>query len=399
VAKTGNAEVKHLLLILVIALILRVAYVLTLEDKFFFPDSERYDRIASDLVLGKGFSSTFTAPLYPVLLSWLYTFFGHSFLTVRIVHSIIGTASVLIIYLLAKEMFSEKAGLIAALLGSIYPFFVFFTGLVLTETLFTFLFLCFVLFLKRMAANAGWRYAIYAGIFSGLSILVKPVMAYFVPFALVVVMAVYRGKKLVLCSLAVLPITLFVIAPWALDNYRRTGKVIFLATGGGLTLYESNNPHATGGPGVERIVWTEEMKEMDAFELDRHFKKEALRFIKDNPHRFVELAVIKVRRFWSFTPNAGGYQSWKYKVISIVSYGPILILAMWQIVVTRRRWKELIFLYLPVIFFTLLHTVILGSLRYRLPIMPYVIMFAAGVRSQHVCHSRPFCHFRANGNP
>ncbi len=389
-------NLKTLFLIIVICLAIRVCYVITLEDRFYFPDSVRYDRIASELIQGEGFSSSFTAPLYPVFLSWVYTLFGHSLLTVRIIHSIIGTASVLIMYLLGREMFSEKAGLTAALLGSVYPFFIFFTGLVLTETLFIFLLLCLVLFFRKITVQilpgsagttpitnknlrAGLGYAICTGILAGVSILIKPAMLYFLLFFFTLILVIYRGrrKRISLHALLICLIAGFVISPWAYDNYKRTGKFIFLTTGGGYTLYESNNPRATGGPAGERIVWSEEMKKMDKVELDKHFKREAVLFIKNNPRRFLELAVIKIRRFWSFTPNAGGYQNRKYKTISTLSYGPIVLLALWQVAATRKRWRELAFLYLPILFFTLLHTVILGSLRYRIPVMPYVIIFAA----------------------
>lgn len=383
---------RYLILIVVICLVIRIGYVLTLEDRLFFPDSAKYHGVASELLLGRGFSSVHPAPLYPIFLSWVYALFGHSFLAVRIIHSIIGTASIFIIYLIAREVFSEKVGLIAGFLGAIYPFFVFFTGLILTETLFVFLFLCLVFFLRKMTVQilsrstgtsptTNWKlsYATYTGVLAGLSILIKPVMVYFLLFFFALILIIYSGRRkwLFLHALLICLIAGLVVLPWVWDNYKRSGKVISLNTGGGFILYESNNPQATGGPAGERIVWSEEMKKMDEVELDRYFKREAVLFIKNNPCRFLELAVMKFRRFWSFTPNAGGYQSRKYKLISIVSYGPIVLLALWQIAATRKRWRELAFLYLPIVFFTLLHTVILGSLRYRIPVMPYVIIFAA----------------------
>ncbi len=364
---------------MVICLFIRIGYVLTVEDKLYFPDSARYDRTASNLVLGRGFDSAWPTPLYPIFLSLIYSLFGHSFLAVRIVHSVIGTASIFIIYLLGKEMFSGKVGLLAGLLGAIYPFFIFFTGLILTETLFIFLFLCLMLFLMKMTFHMKWTYAVSTGILAGLSILIKPVMAYFLPFAFITILAIYRDRRKVLLRNGVLIFLMagFVMLPWALGNYKRYGKFIFLTTTGGWTLYESNNPQADGGPGIEKIIWTEEMKRMDEIELDRYFKQQVILFIRNNPRRFLELAVIKQKRFWSFTPNAGDYQNWKYKLISIMSYGPVVLLACWQVIVTRKRWKELVFLYLPIVFFTLLHTVILGSIRYRTPIMPYVMIFSA----------------------
>lgn len=365
--------------VLIVCIVIRAAYVLTLEDKLYFADAIRYDRIASELILGRGFSSASTAPLYPLFLSCVYAIFGHSFLAVRVMHSIIGTASVLMMYLIARDMFSEKAGLIACVIGAIYPVFVFFAGLVLTETLFIFLFLCLTFFIRKMTLQINWGHTICAGMFAGLSILIKPIMVYFLLFAFVIMLTICadRRKRLLLKVLLVLLIASSVIAPWIWDNYKRCGEFIVLTTGGGLTLYESNNPRADGGPGVEKIIWTEEMKRMNEIELDKHFKRETALFIKNNPRRFLELAVIKLSRFWSFTPNASDYQNWKYKLISIISYGPVVLLAAWQIVAARKRWKQLAFLYLPIVFFTLAHTVILGSLRYRIPVMPYVIIFAA----------------------
>ena len=371
---------KILFLILVISVIIRISYVLVLEGKLYFPDSARYDRIASELLTGNGFSSASTAPLYPIFLSFIYRFFGHSFLMVRIIQSVIGSASILMIYLIARETFSEKAGLIAGSISAVYPFFIFFTGLLLTETLFIFLLLCLIFFLRKMTIRLQWNYAVCTGIFAGLSILIKPVMLYFLLFALIIVMAVYRDrrKKLLINAILVLIITGSILMPWAWSNHKRTGEFIFLTTSGGLTFYESNNPLADGGPGLEKIVRTEEMENMNEIELDKHFKQQAILFIKNNPRRFIELAVIKLRRFWSPVPNAGSYRSMKYKLISIFSFCPVILLAVWGMIAWRKQWKYLLFLYLPVVFFGLLHMVMLGSVRYRIPVMPFMIVLAAG---------------------
>ena len=371
---------KILFLILVISIIIRIGYVMVLEGELYFPDSVRYDRIALELLTGNGFSSASTAPLYPIFLSFIYRFFGHSFLMVRIIQSVVGSASILMIYLIAREIFSEKAGLIAGSISAVYPFFIFFTGLLLTETLFIFLLLCLIFFLRKMTIRLQWSYTVCTGIFAGLSILIKPVMSYFLLFALVVVLAACGGgrKKLFAKVMLVLLITGIILMPWARSNHKKTGEFIFLTTSGGLTLYESNNPLADGGPGLEKIIRTEEMRNMNEIELDKHFKRQAILFIKNNPRRFIRLTIIKLRRFWSPVPNASSYRSMKYKLISIFSFCPVILLAVWGMIAWRKQWKYLLFLYLPVVFFCLLHMVILGSVRYRIPVMPFMIVLAAG---------------------
>jgi hypothetical protein len=167
-----------------------------------------------------------------------------------------------------------------------------------------------------------------------------------------------------------------VLSPWVIRNYLRFGEFIPLTTGGGITLYESNNPLADGGPGQEKIKWTEEMKKMNEVELDKYFRREAIGFIINHPRRFLSLAVIKFRRSWSLVPNDEKYVGLFYKIISLLSYGPVLLLAIWGMIDSRRRWRGSVILYLPLLFFLIVHLVILGSIRYRLPITPYLILFA-----------------------
>ena len=186
---------KYLLIILLLALTLRIGYVLTLENKLYFPDSFRYYNIGVGLAEGRGYSSAFTAPLYPLFLSGIYRLFGDSYLTVRIIQALVGTASVFLIYLLGRNIFSGKVGLIASFITAFYPFFIFFTGLLLTETLFIFLLLSLIYLLHRMMAIRKINYAIGSGLIAGLCILIKPLIAYFLPFALLIFLIVSRNKR------------------------------------------------------------------------------------------------------------------------------------------------------------------------------------------------------------
>ena len=368
---------KYLLAALLLALTLRIGYVLTLEDKLFFPDSFRYHQIGVGLAEGRGYSSAFTAPLYPLFLSGIYRIFGDSYLSVRIIQSLVGTASVFLIYLLGKNIFSIKVGLIASFISAFCPFFIFFTGLLLTETLFMFLLLSLIYLLQKMLAMKRFGYAVAAGLVAGLCVLIKPLIAYFLPFAFLVFFIAHGNKRpLIGYGFLIMILAGAVLSPWIIRNYQQFGKFIPLTTGGGITLYESNNPWATGGPGYENIVWTEEMRRMDEVKLDRHFRREAVKFIVNNPRRTIQLAGIKFKRFWNVVPNVEEYRDLKHNLISLLSYGPVLLLAIWGMIEGRRRGRELAILYLPIVFFSLVHLVILGSIRYRVPITPYLILFA-----------------------
>ena len=371
---------KYLLAALLIALILRIGYVLTLEDKLFWPDSFRFHGIGISLAEGRGYGpSAFTAPLYPLFLSGIYRLFGVSYVNARIAQAFVGTASVFLVFLLGRAIFSEKIGLIASFISAFYPFFIFFTGLLLTETLFILLFLSLIYLLQRMMTTRKIHYVIGAGLIAGLCILTRPIIAYFLPFALFIILLATRHNKRQIISYGFLIIILAaaVLSPWIIRNYQRFGKFIPLTTGGGITLYDSNNPRATGGSAYENIIWTEEMRRMNEVELDRHFRREAIRFIVNNPGRTIQLAGIKFKRFWNIVPNAPGYTSLRYRLISIFSYGPVLLFGIGGIILTAKKWRKAVLLYLPIVFFVLVHLIILGSIRYRVPVMPFVIIFAA----------------------
>ena len=80
----NKKEKIALIVILLLALILRMAHWLDVrEDPFFaqiIMDSEEYDRWAREIADGNWLGSEvfFQAPLYPYFLAVVYTFFGHS---------------------------------------------------------------------------------------------------------------------------------------------------------------------------------------------------------------------------------------------------------------------------------------------------------------------------------
>ncbi len=377
---------RILLVIVAAGFLLRIFYVSTLPEQTAFPDSERYDAIAGDILRGEGFKSTLTAPLYPLFLAGVYSVFGRSFFAVRASQAFLGALSILIIFLLAEEISSKRAGIIAAAIFAVYPFFIFFTGLLLTETLFIFILLGFILFIGRFLKHPSNRSALAAGIAGGVSVLIKPAMFYFVFISIIYYLAARRNKKIAagLCVLAAA--FLITISPWPVYNLAKHGRPDLLPASS-ITLYESFNPEATGGPAIHLIQWTPEMRRMDGEELERHFRTEALRFIRQNPARALHLALIKQARFWSPVPNFSEYRNLRYGLISFFSYVPVLFLCLWMVFSNKKNWNAFSHLCMPVIFFALLHAVMVGSIRYRIPVDPFIIILA-GVKIDQLARNR-----------
>jgi hypothetical protein len=82
-------------------------------------------------------------------------------------------------------------------------------------------------------------------------------------------------------------------------------------------------------------------------------------------------------RFWNIVPNAGEFRSGIYAIISIASFGSILLLALVCAARRWRHWRELAPIYLIIGYFTFVHVVTIASLRYRFPVEPLLIIMAA----------------------
>src|SRR4051812_17907873 len=107
------------------------------------PDQREYLALGRNLLQGQGLKFfdprfgdevvAFRTPGYPLLVAAC----GGSVRAVRVAQAFIDTSTVLAAYLLARRWLSRRAALVAAGVVAGHPFFIYFTRLVLTQTLFT----------------------------------------------------------------------------------------------------------------------------------------------------------------------------------------------------------------------------------------------------------------------
>ena len=110
-----------LALVLVAAGVVRLGYVLTLENTLnvtFEADPLTYDQLARNLLAGRPYvgasfyfptgtenPTAYWDPLYPLLLAGIYALVGHDLLAVRVVHVVLGMASCGLLYVLGRSIF------------------------------------------------------------------------------------------------------------------------------------------------------------------------------------------------------------------------------------------------------------------------------------------------------
>jgi 4-amino-4-deoxy-L-arabinose transferase-like glycosyltransferase len=361
------------------ALTVRVGFVLTREDRYYFPDSLQYAGIAKNL-LARGDLSydddhrACRGPGYPVFLAGCFALFGESRPAVRLVQAVIGAATCLIVFALARVLFGEAAGLLAAAFTALYPFFVFYAALELSETLFITALAGAVLLMQLVERGRWWLVA--AGVAAGITILIRPSALLLMP-VLGAAWALRRPvRRHAFEAVVVVLIAWACVVPWTWRNYRVFGHFVPMTLTTGESLYEANSPYATGGPAMDIIPWHAEAKRLTEYERDRYYQRLATDWIRANPGGFLRLAAVKIGRFWNVVPNDVKHRSRPLMAISVLGYVPVMLLAVGGMVVFRRRWRELALLLAPAAYFSVLHAVFVGSIRYREPVMPFLIVLA-----------------------
>ncbi|MCH7689141.1 MAG: glycosyltransferase family 39 protein [Planctomycetes bacterium] len=331
-------------------------------------------------------------PGFPALLGLSITVAGESFLFARILLAAVGTLACGLVYCLGKELFDKKIGLLAAGIAAILPTFVGFSVVILSETLFAATLLAGLVFMAKLTKTGfatetrrrGIRLSLTVGLMMAAACYVRPSWLLAGPlFGLLYLTAADNKKEAALRGSLILTALFLALLPWAYRNYQVTGHWIFTTLWAGPSLYDGLNPLATGDSDMN-FMETDRLAEtgMTEYEIDRHYRQKAWQFVIENPGRTAELAWIKLLRFWKPWPNAEQFQSIGYCIVVALFFIPIVmfaILGFWKL--RDQSWVWLLTAG-PIFYFSLIHMVFVGSLRYRLPAeYPLCVLSAIGINA------------------
>ncbi len=357
------------------------------QAPFLFPDSVNMHNMATNLARGLGHRDAtgrwaWRMPAYQAFLALLYTVGFESAHSVRAVQAVLDTLNVLLIFLLGMRMFGRRPALYAAGMAAVYPFFVYFSALVLSETLAVTAILGVAYTQRRLLERFCAHRALLAGLVLGAATLVKASFA-----GLVVAFGLYhfiararlgwRHCGLV-CGVLLVGWAV-VLAPWTIRNWVHLDAFVPLSTMGGYTLYESNSAFSDGGPNMGKIVFppgtgTDDLSEAPR---DRALREAALDWIRAHPGQFLRTSLRSFLRTWNVIPNYAQARTWPKILASLLSYVPVMALGLYALWRTRRAWRATWLLVVPVVYVALLHSVFMGSVRYRVPVMTCMILLAA----------------------
>jgi len=388
-------EYLFLLILFLLASFLRILYAFYLKGNIPVSDAAGFDLLGLNIwkygeyVFQRGIPTAHRTPIYPLFLSGVYFLFGHSYLAVRIIQSIIGGLTCVVIYFIGKKTINKNVGFIAATISIFYPFFIYYTGYLLVETLFTFLLAVAVYWLIISAQKPDWKNLALSGIFTGLAALCKPTAFTFLPFSVLGFLVILGIRKISTYRNIAIFLLFFIIilSPWVSRNYIVFKRIIPSATQLGKTLLDGSVLFdAQHQWRLEQEQQTNPIllrgKELHEIERNDYYTKEALNFIRHNPKYMMKLAVWKFLKFWRLYPHTEtiytyGHSKTLLVLISLLSYGILLPFSILGIIFSIKKWKQFTFFYGLIGSFTMIHLIFWSQIRYRLPIMPYIIVFAA----------------------
>lgn len=397
-----DLSINKIIFILFFALILRVGFIIGLNNQ---PptthDGLVFDDVAMNVIekgrfeigptsperrvvfydVKDGFS--WKEPLYPFFLVSVYKIFGHSFIAVRLIEAIIGVFTVFLVYIIGLRFFSMTIALLASLLIAAYPPFINFTGLFMRETLLVFLTSVLTFYLIKIpdTEQVPYRDYLIIGALLGVIALLKAAIIVFAPFLILAFLFKYktRMKSFIKISAVTFLMMVLVVLPWTVRNLIVHHKFVLITTSGGINFLIGNNPKAAGTNKPWPIFSPEQeeaLKKLSEADMDRQYFKWGLRYIYQDPLRYLKLAFKKFFIFWF--DSYGSYKT-PYGFITRIFDVFLLIFGFLGILYsfTAATWRKYLMVNLFIISITLAHMIFFVVIRNRFPIIPLLSLFAA----------------------
>ena len=388
--------------IFLIALAVRLGYVWEIRDTLYFAspvlDAEEYDRLSDQLLGGDWLVRSEVAYVHGPLYTWLFALVKLAVpgLTgMRIFQAVLGALTCLLICLvgerlrhrLGDRLVPRPVPVVAGLVAAFYWPFVFFNGELLATTLVILLELILALQLLR---SGPWTpaSALLAALTLALLVSTRSNTLLLLPLALWWISAESResGKRWRL-PLIFLAATLLFLTPFALRNLAVQGLVVpFQAR---WSLYQGTNPDADGTPYARQGLSWQRLESLPYAhsartpeERGRYFLAASLRFIQEQPGAYLHLLYRKFRLFWHHfeipvSVDLRYYESHSRFSRLLLNFGLVVPLALAALLWLRPREPAFLLLGGFVLLYLLSGMAFTVCARYRLPALPFLMVFAA----------------------
>lgn len=382
-------------------------------------DSAMHDGWARQIADGDGMGNRpyFRAPLYYYLLAILYKTVGPEPMAGRIAGCLAGAFTCYLIGRLGALLAGFGPGLLAGLIAAFYWPFIYFDTELLTVGLEVLLDVGFLYLLLRAAQQDSPPLFLFGGVVWGLSAITRPNVLAFAPGVFVWLWIALRSDgrpprrlravALVLVGLAI------PILPVTVRNHLVGGEPVLIASNGGVNFYIGNNPKSDGTSAIvpgTRVTWQggyidthriprEELgRDLTEGEVSDYWYAKAFEWIRADPRAWLGLSLHKLRVFLSPVEMPNDQPIWFFARMSEVSalfwigFPVVACLGIAGMTLLLPRWRTWSLLLAFLVIYTASVVAFFVCGRYRLPVVPVLILAAAAgaFRAVELARARRF---------
>jgi len=394
-------------IIFVLALFFRLAYFMDYKNTAVFPvlpesDSDFYYQRANDIISGDIFNSKafLKWPLYAYLLAFLFKISANNASLIYALQFLLGATTCVLLYFIARKLFNETIGFIAALLCSWYGLFIFYEGLLIYTSLSLFLNALLFLSVLKIRDNPNVKNLFWLGIFLGICTITQGSIILFGILAILWIIwknaqGFKKGISYFLCFGLGLALVLGVLV---LRSYVVDRDPVLLTGNTGLNFYIGNSAEADGtlvwprylSPTAEGMLRDAKViarinssKELKPSEVSRFWLKKATEFIKKNPDAYLKLLIKKIK--YIFMTQELVYEPEYYFIrdkirvfkIMFMDLQFILPFAFLGILLNLKNFKKILMLYLAFLAMAFSMILFFVQAKFRVMLVPYLMIFAA----------------------
>lgn len=379
---------KHYLFIvtlLLAAVLIRLLYASWLQSPLYGftqthwmeTDEQSYDDAASGVLHGKIEYSIF-APGYYFFLALLYGIFGHSYTAVLITQSVLSALTAALLYAIGCILFTRWVGTITSVAFACYPSIIQFCTLLMTETLFLFLFILAFFHLLHLTDWVDIKRSLLIGLLLGLAILTRPTYHLF-PFALIIPLYVTSGshrKVAIQQALLIIVVSMLTLVPWYVRNYQELGKMVPISGALGEAVARGYIRYGNSETGNQIPLSPTQFK--DAKQFSDHFLSVGARAVLSDP--ISALRAIGYRMVYLWSPDFKKLQYIKERPVflfQVLSTTGLTGLALVGLILSLRAYRRLLLLYVTVVYYTVFTSLFIVVSRYKLQLIPFLLLFSA----------------------
>jgi Flp pilus assembly protein TadD len=407
--RTGDGAAAVAWWLFLAALVLRVAYVLELRVSPLasFPVLDELYHVdwATALAAGDWIGSEvfFRAPLYPYTLGALFAVFDGSLIAARLAQAVYASLIPVAVFHLGRRVFSKPVALVAGVVAAVYPFLVYYTHELLIVSLVVLLDVVLILAVLRADESGRRRGWLVAGLLAGASAVARPSVLIVLPALLAWMWWRARSRRrgarasfVRAAAMVVLGVAVFVL-PVAARNYAVGKDLVPIASQGGINFFIGNNASSDGvsavlpvlgeaweNEDVVRIAEAQVGRSLKPSEVSGFWYERGREFILAEPAEAAKLFARKLVLFWDSYELANnkdvyyfGRMSLVFRGVSWLHFGLIAPLAIVGMFVTVRRNPRAALLLLFVLSYMCGVILFFVNARFRLPVVPFLILFAA----------------------